>query len=115
MTTFDVCCPLRRELSARARIRSKGVVRLGGFHSPVAVTSEKADLIVLGAVVTMDASRPQADAIAVAGGRIVAIGTLQDVEGWRGAHTEILDLGSHVAYPGFIEPHMHVVPTALFE
>jgi predicted amidohydrolase YtcJ len=115
MTTFDVCCPLTPELSARARIRSKAVVRLGEYPVPAVVTSGKADLIVLGAVVTMDPSQPEAEAIAVAGGHIVALGTSRDVEGWRGAKTEILDLGNHVAYPGFIEPHMHIVPTALFE
>jgi predicted amidohydrolase YtcJ len=115
MTTFDVCCPLSPELSARAHIRSGGITRLGDYLPPVVATAGKADLIVLGAVVTMDPGQPSAGAIAVAGGRVVAVGTSQDVESWSDAHTEILELGDHVAYPGFIEPHMHIVPTALFE
>jgi predicted amidohydrolase YtcJ len=115
MTTFDVCCPHRPELAARAHLRPTGVVRLGEYLAPRPVTAPPADLIILGAIVTMDPTRPEAEALAVANGRIVAVGSRSDVEDWRASHTEILDLGDHVAYPGFIEPHMHVVPTALFE
>jgi predicted amidohydrolase YtcJ len=114
MTMFDVCCPLSPELSARAHIRGGGMARMGDYQLPV-LTPGRADLIVRGAVVTMDPGHPQVEAIAVAGGRVVAVGALKDVESWRDARTEILELGDRVAYPGFIEPHMHIVPTALFE
>jgi predicted amidohydrolase YtcJ len=115
MTTLDLCCPLSLELSALARTRSRGVSQLDHFLPQVAIPSAKAELIFLGAVVTMNPNQPEADAIAVAGGRVVAVGTHQDVEGWRGPHTDVLELGDHVAYPGFIEPHMHIVASALLE
>ncbi len=72
-----------------------------------------ADLIIVGRLVTMDPARPEAEAIAVSDGRIVAVGDLAEVEGVRGPGTEVLELGDQVAYPGFVEPHMHLWASAM--
>ena len=57
---------------------------------------------------TMDDSLPSAQAFAVAGGRITALGTDDEILSLRGPQTEIHDLEGHFVYPGFIEGHMHL-------
>jgi hypothetical protein len=52
------------------------------------------------------------DAIAVSGGKIVAIGSA-DVSGLVGPATKIVDLQGRTAFPGFIDPHHHTVLSAL--
>ena len=57
---------------------------------------------------TMDDSLPSAQAFAVAGGRITALGTDDEILSLRGPQTEIHDLEGYFVYPGFIEGHMHL-------
>ncbi|MDL9980204.1 amidohydrolase [Microbacterium sp. ASV49] len=67
-----------------------------------------ADLILTGGVVrTADRTHPVAEAIAVADGRIVAVGTAADVLAHRGPDTEVRDLGGAALYPGFVDVHNH--------
>lgn len=68
-----------------------------------------ADLIVSnGQIHTLDPSNPRAEAIAIADGRILFVGTKDGVEEYRGARTEVIDAKGHSIVPGFIESHMHV-------
>lgn len=68
-----------------------------------------ADLVVLDAVVhTMDPERPRAAALAVAEGRIVAVGSTQEIEAHRGDGTEVIDAGGRAVVPGLIDAHAHV-------
>ncbi|MCY3698967.1 MAG: amidohydrolase family protein, partial [Gemmatimonadetes bacterium] len=46
-------------------------------------------------------------ALASRDGRIVALGADDDVSGWIGEGTEVIDLGGRLAIPGFIEGHGH--------
>ncbi len=67
-----------------------------------------ADLVVSGGpVLTMDAARPRAGAVAVRDGRIVAVGSTEEVSGLIGRDTETLDLDGRALLPGLIDPHMH--------
>lgn len=67
-----------------------------------------ADLVLLnGTVVTVDADLPEAEAIAVAGDRIVAVGSSAEIQAWVGDDTEVVDLEGRLAIPGFIEGHGH--------
>ena len=64
-------------------------------------------------VITMADDRPRATAVAVDdSGRIVAVGTLDDCRGVA-PDAPVVDLGSSVLMPGFIQPHDHPVPAAL--
>jgi predicted amidohydrolase YtcJ len=60
-----------------------------------------------GKVVTLDDSRPEANAVAVRGGTIVAVGSDREIEAYIGPQTEVLDLEGRLAIPGFIEGHGH--------
>ncbi len=68
----------------------------------------RADLIfVNGAVVTVDAAHPRAEAVAVRGDRIMAVGTNAEVRGLSGPATRVIDLKGQLLIPGFIEGHGH--------
>ena len=69
-----------------------------------------ADLIVTNArVLTMDALQQRAEAVALAGGRIVAVGSRVEVEALAGPGTRMIDAGGRTLLPGFVESHLHLV------
>lgn len=69
----------------------------------------QAEMIVTGAkVLTMDETRPRAEAVALAGGRIVAVGSVAEVDAWRGPATRVIAAAGRTLLPGFIESHMHL-------
>ena len=59
-------------------------------------------------VLTMDKARPRAQAVAFAGGRIVAVGG-REVEALAGPETRMIDCGGRSVLPGFVESHLHLV------
>jgi predicted amidohydrolase YtcJ len=68
-----------------------------------------ADLVVVSAKIwTGDPARPEAEALAVRGGRIVAVGSNADVEPLRGPKTRVLEGRSRRVVPGFIDAHTHM-------
>ena len=69
-----------------------------------------ADLIVLNAsVLTQDATRPEANAVAVLGDRIAFVGNEAEVSSLRGDNTIILDGGGKTLMPGIIDSHFHLL------
>lgn len=67
-----------------------------------------ADLILRnGNVITMEGRRPRAEALAIRGNRILAVGTNEEVDALAGGDTKILDLRGQTAVPGLIDAHMH--------
>jgi predicted amidohydrolase YtcJ len=68
-----------------------------------------ADLVITAPVViTLDAARPRASAVAVRGGRIVAVGSAADVKPLVGAGTRRIDLKEGAVVPGLGDAHLHV-------
>jgi predicted amidohydrolase YtcJ len=73
-----------------------------------------ADFIIRNAKVwTVDKTHPTAQAVAVLGDRIVAVGSNDDVEGWHGAHTRTIDASGKLLLPGFNDSHVHFVDGGL--
>jgi predicted amidohydrolase YtcJ len=70
-------------------------------------------IFVGGAIRTMNAANPLAEAIAVKSGRITAIGSRGELLAQKGTGTEIIDAKGGTILPGFIDPHVHVVMGAL--
>jgi predicted amidohydrolase YtcJ len=62
-----------------------------------------------GTLVTMDEARPAAQAIALRGGTIAAVGTNADIQPYVGPGTEVIELGGQLVTPGFIESHAHLL------
>ncbi len=74
-----------------------------------ATTTGPADVIVLGRVLTLDPTRPTAEAIAIAGDRIVAVDRAAAVLERRGPATTIVDVGEGLVTPGLVDAHAHLV------
>ncbi len=74
---------------------------------------EPADTLYFGGpVITIDDSQPQAEAVAVKGGKILAVGDLDVLKrGHLGEGTELVDLAGHTLLPGFIDSHGHAYLT----
>jgi predicted amidohydrolase YtcJ len=82
------------------------VLSLGAARALAA--AEPADLVLKnGKIVTLDPARPQAQALAARGGRIVAVGSDAEVAPYVGQKTRVIDLAGRLAVPGLIEGHGH--------
>jgi len=67
-----------------------------------------ADLVLRGGtIVTVDDAQPGAQAMAVRGDTIVALGSDRDIQPYIGAGTKVIDLQGALATPGFIDAHVH--------
>jgi len=76
----------------------------------LAQSKPAADLIITNAKIwTVDKSLPTAQAVAVLGDRIVAVGSTIDVDAWRGPHTRVIDASGKLLLPGFNDAHVHFV------
>jgi predicted amidohydrolase YtcJ len=79
-----------------------------------AQSAPEADLIVRNATVwTVDKNRPTAQAVAILGDRIVAVGSNADIEAWHGRHTRVIEAASKLLLPGFNDAHVHFVSGGL--
>ena len=78
---------------------------------PAALPAQEAgaDLVVYGRVWTGDPTNPWADAVAVRGDRIVAVGQRRFILRYVGRGTRILDNGRNLVVPGFGDAHTHFV------
>ena len=69
---------------------------------------DSADLVLVnGKIATMADGAPTAEALAVKGDRIVAVGDEGEVRSMIGKETEVIDLEGRLATPGLIESHAH--------
>lgn len=70
---------------------------------------DKTTLLIRNArVLTMDPDRPHAQAVAIAGNRITAVGDEAEVMALAGPDTRIIDAGGGALLPGFVESHLHL-------
>ena len=75
-----------------------------------AQTKPAADLIITNAKIwTVDKARPQAEALAIVGERIVAVGSAADMDVWHGPQTKVVDAQGRLLLPGFNDAHVHFV------
>lgn len=79
-----------------------------GHAAPQQPAAAAADLVLTnGKVVTVEDALPQAEAVAVRGDRIVALGSSTEIRRFVGPATQTIDLGGQLVIPGFIEGHGH--------
>ena len=72
------------------------------------MSPSKADLILHGAHIrTMDPARPRAEALAIAQGRVLAVGNEADIMALAGPGTRMHNLHGRAVLPGFIDSHTH--------
>jgi predicted amidohydrolase YtcJ len=83
-------------------------------NAPSARVASSADIVILHArVYTENPRQPWAEAVAVSGEKIVAVGTDREITEYRGAHTQTIDAGGRVVLPGFTDSHIHFLEGSL--
>jgi predicted amidohydrolase YtcJ len=71
-------------------------------------TAAPAERIIRGGpIVTVNPAQPTAEAVAIAGGKIVAVGTAADMMRHAGPATVVTDLAGKTLVPGFVDGHSH--------
>lgn len=81
---------------------------LVGLAACAAEPENPADLVLTGGhVVTVDEAVPEAEAVAVKEGRILALGTAEEIAAHVGSATQVVELAGRTVVPGFIEGHGH--------
>lgn len=69
-----------------------------------------------GPIVTVNAKNEEVQALAVQNGKIVAVGSKDAVtKEWQSSSTKVIDLKGQTLMPGFVEPHVHIIATSVFE
>jgi predicted amidohydrolase YtcJ len=101
--SFGACAGGTHGLSPRAgagRPPVRAPSPCGGGSAPQLV-------LVNGTIFTADLNRPRAEAIAVAGQRICAVGTTDEIRRLSTGATRIVDLGGKLVIPGINDAHLH--------
>ncbi len=93
-------------------MRLDGVVVVAVLVSSAVLGSgcrqKRADLVLKnGVVYTVDDAHPKAEAVAVAGQKILAVGSNADIDSYVGEGTRVIDLAGKTVVPGFIDAHYH--------
>ena len=102
--TSALSIPARRDFSASADAANSG--------GPKA-TPSVADVIFNGGTIRTMAGHDQIEALAIAGGRILATGSAADIATLAGPKTETVDLQGRTLLPGLIDPHHHYTLAAV--
>jgi len=105
-----VAMPTRRSFMAYS-VGAASVFSAGA--QPAFAAGEGADLILRGGTIRAMVGAPAASAIAVKGGKVVAVGAESDLSGLRTNDTTIVDLAGRTVFPGFIDPHNHTLLASL--
>lgn len=79
------------------------------FVASCGTSQSPAEVVILnGSIYTGNDLDPQAEALAVTGERIVFVGSEEEVQGYVGADTQVIDLEGNAAFPGFTDSHYHL-------
>src|SRR5579859_396877 len=77
-------------------------------------SAQPADLVLTNArVLTMDPAQPEAQAVAIGAGRIVAVGSNDAMLAWQNGTATARDLAGGTLLPGFYDSHNHMLMTGL--
>lgn len=94
--------------SRLANVLGVTAVLLAGAGPSSTHAQHMADLVLTGARVwTGDSARPTAEAVAIVGDRIAAVGTTAEIARWTGPATRTIALPGRFISPGFIDNHTH--------
>src|SRR3981189_610175 len=105
--------PVTEKALSRKALLSPAVLLLSLYPScltqtPSARLATKADLVLInGTILTVDAKDSVAEALAMRDGKIIAVGSKQQILALTDAQTQVLDLHGRTATPGLIDTHRH--------
>jgi predicted amidohydrolase YtcJ len=64
-------------------------------------------------IYTVNEKQPWAEALAIRGDRIVAVGSDKEIEAYRGSSTQVIDAAGRLVLPGFEDCHIHFMDGSL--
>lgn len=100
--------------SRRQFLRSVVAASLARAARARVLPESRADILLInGSVYTSNPAKPWAQALAVGGGKVLAVGDGKDLAGLRGPQTQVIDLGGRMAMPGIIDSHIHFLDGSL--
>ena len=101
--------PVRRVAGLLAVLASLSLVSFNGA-AQMPPSRPTADLVIQhGHVHTVDPARPVAEAVAIVGDHIAAVGPDQEIAAWIGPETKVIDAHRGCVLPGFNDSHVHFV------
>ncbi|WP_327692501.1 amidohydrolase [Streptomyces sp. NBC_00459] len=104
---------LRGAVAAATGVAAAGVLP-AGVAQAAGTAGTSADLVIHnGRVLVMDGKNRVAEALAVRGGRVVAVGRARDVRRLVGRRTQVLDAAGGTVLPGINDSHLHLNSFAL--
>jgi predicted amidohydrolase YtcJ len=89
-------------------ILSAGSTEANASESAVAKT-----ILTNGRIYTLNRRQPWAEAVAVSGDKILAVGSAKDISSYRDPSTKVIDLGGRLVLPGFTDCHIHFMDGSL--
>ena len=96
------------------RVVVLGVLAIAVFATAQTPKQQPADTIITHArIYTVNAKQPWAEAIAISGDKIVAVGSAEQVVSYKGASTSVIDAGGRLVLPGFTDCHIHFLDGSL--
>lgn len=101
---FVACNPSGQPLAITPSATSKPAV--APTERPVSAIAPEV-IFHNGIIITMEELHPQAQAIAIAGERILAVGTNDEILALKDSSTQLIDLQGKTVEPGFIDSHTH--------
>ncbi len=66
-------------------------------------------IIIKGRIATIDEKRSFAQAVAIKGGRFIAVGSDQEIMAYKGEKTKVIDAGGRTVIPGLNDSHLHTI------
>lgn len=76
----------------------------------LSIAQTKADVTIINAkITTLDDNNPNAEAIAIAGNKILAVGRAKEINNFRTSRTKVIDAKGRRVIPGLFDSHLHVI------
>ncbi len=103
--------PTRRAFMAASVAAASALTGVGA--APAFAADEGADLILRGGTIRPLPGAPVSSALAIKGGRVLAIGDERALSGLKTGDTKVVDLAGRTLLPGLIDPHCHTILASL--
>jgi predicted amidohydrolase YtcJ len=109
---------MKNSLLRPGSFAARGILLFVALAIPFAAFAQSgkaaADTVILhGKVYTENPAQPWAEAVAIHGGKILAVGTDAAIAKLGGSGTKVIDAGGHLVLPGFVDCHIHFMEGSL--
>jgi predicted amidohydrolase YtcJ len=103
--------PTRRTFMTYSVAAASALTAVG--TAPAFAANEGADLILRGGTIRPLPGAPVASALAIKGGKVLAVGDESALSCLKTSNTKVVDLAGRTVLPGFIDPHCHTIAASL--